>query len=128
MPRHHSEAKRDSRSRSSAESAEAGLAHCLVSLSLHTRVCEQSSCSFCRFGYPFTGFLATTPASATTTTKLFPKPAAKRVPTLSTATGIQGGIQSSHSQQYCARIKAHLLRDILPLKHVYVHCHFVFNK
>jgi hypothetical protein len=41
--------KRNSKSRSSAESAEAGLAHCFVSLSLHTRVCEQSSCSFCRF-------------------------------------------------------------------------------
>jgi hypothetical protein len=32
------------------EPAEAGLTHCFVSLSLHTRVCEQSSCSFGRFG------------------------------------------------------------------------------
>jgi hypothetical protein len=38
-----------------------------------------------------------------------------------TATRIQGGIRSSHSQQYCARIKTHLLRDILPLKHFYIH-------
>jgi hypothetical protein len=39
VPHHHSEAKADSRSRSSAEPAEAGLAHCFVPLSLHTRVC-----------------------------------------------------------------------------------------
>jgi hypothetical protein len=127
VPCHHSETKGNSRNRSPTEPAEAGLTHCFVSLSLHTRVCEQSSCSFCHFGEPFTGFLAITPASATTTTDLFPKPAARRAPTLSTATGIQGGIRSSHSQQYCARIKAHLLKDILHLKHFYVHCHF-FNK
>jgi hypothetical protein len=42
--------KGNSRSRSPAEPAEVGLTHCFVSLSLHTRVCEQSSCSFCRFG------------------------------------------------------------------------------
>jgi hypothetical protein len=44
-----------------------------------------------------------------------------------TTTRIQGGIRGSHSQQYCARIKTHLLRDILPLKHFYVHYHFVFK-
>jgi hypothetical protein len=49
VPNHYSEAKGDSRSRSSAESAEAGLAHCFVPLSLHTRICGQSSCSFCCF-------------------------------------------------------------------------------
>jgi hypothetical protein len=43
-------AKGDSKSRSSAESAEAGLAHCFVPFSLHTRVCGQSSCNFCYFG------------------------------------------------------------------------------
>ena len=32
--------KRDSRSRSSAESAEASLAHCFVPLSQHTRICR----------------------------------------------------------------------------------------
>jgi hypothetical protein len=36
-----------------------------------------------------------------------------------------GRIRSSHSQQYCARIKAHLLSDILPPKYFYVLCHFV---
>jgi hypothetical protein len=30
--------------------AEAGLAHCFVPLSLHTRICGQSSCIFCCFG------------------------------------------------------------------------------
>jgi hypothetical protein len=33
-----------------AEARQNQLTHCFVSLSLHTRVCEQSSCSFCRFG------------------------------------------------------------------------------
>jgi hypothetical protein len=47
VPNHHLEAKGDSRSRSLAESAEAGIAHFFVPLSLHTRVCGQSSCSFC---------------------------------------------------------------------------------
>jgi hypothetical protein len=41
--------------------------------------------------------------------------------------GNSGGIRSLHSQQYCARIKAHLLSDILPLKYFYVLCHFVFQ-
>jgi hypothetical protein len=50
VPNHYSEAKGDRRSRSSAESAEAGLAHCFVPFSLHTRICGQSSCSFCCFG------------------------------------------------------------------------------
>ena len=36
--------------------------------------------------------LLTTPTSATTTTDLFPEPAARRAPALSTATRIQGGI------------------------------------
>jgi hypothetical protein len=37
MPNHYSETKGDRRSRSLAESVEAGLAHCFVPLSLHTR-------------------------------------------------------------------------------------------
>jgi hypothetical protein len=63
----------------------------------------------------------------TTATNIFPKPAARRAPTHPTATGVQGGIRSSHSQQYCARIKAHLLSDILPPKYFYVLCNFVFQ-
>jgi hypothetical protein len=63
----------------------------------------------------------------TTTTDLFPKSAARRAPALPTAMWIQGGIRSSHSQQYYARIKAHLLSDILPLKYFYVLYHFVFQ-
>jgi hypothetical protein len=43
VPNHYSEAKGDRWNRSSAESAEAGLAHCFVPLSLHTRICGQSS-------------------------------------------------------------------------------------
>jgi hypothetical protein len=59
----------------------------------------------------------TTTTTTTTATDLFPKPAARRAPAHPTATGVLGGIRSSHSQQYCARIKAHLLSDILPLKY-----------
>jgi hypothetical protein len=70
--------------------------------------------------------LALSSTAAAIATYLFPKPAARRAPALPTSTGIQGGIQSSYSQQYCARIKAHLLSDILPLKYFYVLCHFVF--
>jgi hypothetical protein len=54
---YHSKAKRDRRSRSPAESAEAGPTYCFVPLSLHTRVCGQSTCIFCCFGKPFTSFL-----------------------------------------------------------------------
>jgi hypothetical protein len=66
--------------------------------------------------------------SAATTTCLFTRPAARREPSDSSPARSQGGIRSSHSQQYCARIKTHLLRDILPLKHFYIHCHFIFSK
>jgi hypothetical protein len=55
--------------------------------------------------------------SATTTTCLFTRSAARREPTDPSVARFQGGIRSSHSQQYCAKIKTHLLRDILPLKH-----------
>jgi hypothetical protein len=51
---------------------------------------------------------------ATTTTYLFTRSAARRKPTHSSGAGFQGGIQSPHSQQYCAGVKTHLLRDILP--------------
>jgi hypothetical protein len=78
--------KRDCRSRSSAESAEASLTYYFVPLSLHTRICGQSSYSFYCFGKPFTCFLASTPSAATTATYLFPKPAARRAPALPTAT------------------------------------------
>jgi hypothetical protein len=77
---------------------------------------------------PTTGFLATSSTSTATTTCLFTRSAARREPSDSSAARSQGGIRSSHSQQYCARIKTHLLRDILPLKHFYIHYHFLFNK
>jgi hypothetical protein len=67
------------------------------------------------------------PTPTTTATNLFLKPAARRAPTHPTATRVQRGIRSSHSQQYCARIKAHLLSDILSPKYFYVLSHFVFQ-
>jgi hypothetical protein len=83
---HYSETKGERRMRSSAESAEAGLVHCFVPLSLHTRIRGQSTCSFYCFGKPFTGFLASASTATTTATYLFPKPAAIRAPTLPATT------------------------------------------
>ena len=84
LPDHHLEAKRDCQSRSSIESVEASPTYCFVPFSLHTRVCGQPAYSFCRFGKPFTGFLASAPAT-TTATYLFPNPAARGPPAFSTA-------------------------------------------
>jgi hypothetical protein len=86
MSDHHSEAKRDCRSRSPAESVEAGLTYCFVPLSLHTRVCGQSTYNFYCFSKPFTSFLASAPTATTIATYLYLKPAARRVPTPTTAT------------------------------------------
>jgi hypothetical protein len=68
------------------------------------------------------------PSSTATivTTCSFPKPAARRAPAPSTATRLQGGLQSSYNQQHCTRIEAHILRNILPLKYFYLLCHFNF--
>jgi hypothetical protein len=84
LPDHHPKAKGDCRSRSSAESAEASPTYCFVPLSLHTRICGQPTCSFCCFGKPFTGFLASAPTATATATYLLPKPAARREPALPT--------------------------------------------
>jgi hypothetical protein len=64
----------------------------------------------------------------TTTTDLFLKPAARRAPAHPTTTGVQGGIRSSHNQQYCARIKTHLLSNILPSKYFLFYFILFFNK
>jgi hypothetical protein len=98
VPNHYSEAKWDCRSRSSAESAEAGFTHCFVPLSLHTRIYGQPTYNFCCFGKPFTSFLTSAPTATTTTAYLFPKPAARRVSAFPTATWLQGGVRSSYSQ------------------------------
>jgi hypothetical protein len=66
--------------------------------------------------------------STTTTTCLFTRSAIRREPVDPSTARFQGGIRSPHSQQYCAGIKTHLLRDILPPKHFYIHCHFLFKK
>jgi hypothetical protein len=64
----------------------AGPTYCFVSLSLHTRICGQSTCSFCCFGKPFTSFLASASTASTFATCLYSKPAARRAPTLPTTT------------------------------------------
>jgi hypothetical protein len=56
------------------------------------------------------------PLSPLQLTCIFTRPAARREPTDPSTARFQGGVRSSHSQQYYARIKAYLLRDILPLE------------
>jgi hypothetical protein len=63
--------------------------------------------------------MATASTSATTTTCVFTRPAARREPTDPTTARLQGGVRSSYNQQYYARIEAYLLRDILPLETVF---------
>jgi hypothetical protein len=61
---------------------------------LHTALCHspyipeyvQSTCSLCCFSKPFIGFLASASTATTTATYLFPKPAARRAPTLPATT------------------------------------------
>jgi hypothetical protein len=113
VPYYHSEAKGDCRSRSPAEPAEASFTYCFVLLSLHTRICGQSTCSFYHFGKPFTSFLALASTATTIATRSYPKPTARRAPAPPTATQLQGGVRSSYSQQHCTRTEAHLLRNIL---------------
>jgi hypothetical protein len=126
MPGHHSEAKRDCRSRSAAESAEAGFTYCFVLLSLHTRIRGQSTCSFCCFGKSFTSFLASAPTATTISTYSYLKPAAERAPARLAAARLQGGVRSSYSQQHCTRIKTYILRNILLLMYFYLLYHFIF--
>jgi hypothetical protein len=95
-------------------------------LSLHTRICGQSTCSFCCFGKPFTSFLASASTATTIATYSYHKPAARMAPAPPTATRLQGGVRSSYSQQRCTRIEAHILRNILLLKYFYLLCHFTF--
>jgi hypothetical protein len=126
MSGHHSEAKRECRSRSAAESAEAGFTYYFVLLSLHTRICGQSTCSFCCFGKSFTSFLASAPTATTIATYSYPKSADRRAPARPTVARLQGGVRSSYSQQHCTRVEAYILRNILPLMYFYLLCHFIF--
>ena len=107
---YHPEAKGNSRSRSTTSSAEAGHAYSFVSLALHPRVCGQPPCSFCCFGESISSFLATTSASTSVTART----TARREPVCSTSKGLPRAVRSSYSQQHRARVKAHLLTNILP--------------
>jgi hypothetical protein len=68
VPSHDLEAEGNRWSRSTAESAEEGLAYCFMLLSIYPRVCRKSTTyDFCRFGksFPsFMGLVATTTATA----------------------------------------------------------------
>ena len=110
VPCYYSEAKGNSWSSSTTSSAEAGHAYSFVSFALHSRICGQSSCSFCCFGESASSFLATASASTSVATR----PAARREPICSASKGLQRTVRSSHGQQHCARVKTHLLTNILP--------------
>jgi hypothetical protein len=60
--------------------------YCSVLFSLYTRICGQSTCSFCCFGKPFTSFLAPPSTATTIATCSYSKPAAIRAPTPPTTT------------------------------------------
>ena len=110
MPCYHPEAEGNSGSSSATESAEAGHAYCFVSLTLYSRICRQPPCSFCCFGEPTPSILA-----ATSTATADPaRTTARRESAQSSSEGFQRGVRSSHSQQHCARVEAHLLTNILP--------------
>jgi hypothetical protein len=91
---YHPETKGNSRSCNPTEPAEASYAHCFVPFALHSRVCRQPPCSFCRFGKPTSGILATTSTSTTNATR----PAARRESAYPPPTGLQRRVRSSHSQ------------------------------
>jgi hypothetical protein len=110
VPRYHPEAEGDSRSSSATKSAEVGHAYCFVSFALYSRIRRQPPCSFCCFGKPTPSILA----AASTTTADAARAAARRESAQSPSEGFQRGVRSSHSQQYCARVEAHLLINILP--------------
>ena len=111
VPYYNPEAKGNSRSCISTSSAEAGHAHCFVSSTLHPTIHRQPPCSFCSFGKSTSSFLAAASASTSTATGS----TARRESICPTPKGLQRTIRSSHSQQHCARVEAHLLTHILPL-------------
>jgi hypothetical protein len=80
VPCYHLEAKRDCRSRSPVEPAEAGFTYCFMLLYLHTIICGQSTYNFCCFGKPFTSFLASASSATTIATYSYRKPATRGAP------------------------------------------------
>jgi hypothetical protein len=115
VPCHHLEAKGDSRSCSTTESAEASHAYCFVPFALHSRICRQPPCNFCCFGKPTPSILATASTSTTNATR----PTARRKSAHSPSAGLQRRVRSSHSQYHCARVEAYLLTNILPRQQLF---------
>jgi hypothetical protein len=109
VSRYHLETEGDSRSSCATKSAEAGHAYCFVSFAIYSRICRQSPRSFCRFGKPTPSILV----ASTTTAADAARTAARRESAHSPSEGFQRRVRSSHSQQHCARVEAHLLMNIL---------------
>jgi hypothetical protein len=125
MSYYNPEAKGDSRSCISTSSAEAGHAYCFISSALHPTIHRQSPCSFCSFGKSTSSFLATAAASTSIATGSTPR----RESMCSTSKGLQRTVRSSHSQQHCAGVEAHLLTHILPLMAVFsIQFYFLYGK
>jgi hypothetical protein len=107
-------AERDCRSRSTAESAEAGSTYRFVLLPVCPRVCRKyTAYDLCCFGKSFSSFLGPVATATIASTYSGPQSAARRASPRSTIAQFPGGVRSSHSQQHCARVEAHLLKDIL---------------
>src|SRR5688572_24434810 len=100
-----SRSKRTSRSCISTSSVEAGYAYCFVSSALCPTIHRQPPCGFCSFGKSTSSFLAAASAS----TSIAARSTARRGSIRSTSEGLQRTLRSSHSQQHCARVEAHLL-------------------
>jgi hypothetical protein len=114
MPCYHSEAEGNCWSWSAAELAKASPPHCFVLFSLCPGVCGQPiAYDFYRFSKSFSSLLGPAATTTTASTCLGSQSAARRAMPCLAATRPSGEVRSSHSQQHCARIEAHLLKDIL---------------
>jgi hypothetical protein len=92
----------------------AGSTYHFMLLSLRPRVCRQSiAYDLYRFGKPFSSFMGLVATTTTATTYSGSQSAARRASPRSATSLFLGGVRSSHSQQYCARVEAHLLKNIL---------------
>jgi hypothetical protein len=114
VPCYNPKAERDCRSRSMAELAEAGSTYCFMLLSVCPRVCRQSTAyGLCCFGKPFSSLLGPVATAITASTYSGLQSAARTTSPRSATARLSRGVRSSHSQQHCAQVEAHLLKDIL---------------
>lgn len=112
MPSHDTEAKRNSRGRSTAESAEAGPAYYFVLFPVHFWVCGQSTThSISSFSKPLPSCMG--PTTTTTTnhgSNFVSQSTTRRAPSNPATMRRTWRVWSSDSQQHYTRIKTYLLK------------------